>query len=104
MADHAALQEVVKAEVALGGTPADTFTLRHDGVSYEVQRFCPHAGSDLSEAELVDGQIICPGHRWHFDLATGRCAESDYAIYCRAKAADETSKPKPGATSEKAER
>ena len=69
--------------MALDEVPSDMFELEYDGGRYEVQRFCPHAGSDLAEAEIVDGQIICPGHRWHFALDSGNCAESDYRIHCR---------------------
>jgi len=93
MADHAALQGVVTAEVALDTHPEDTFTLEAAGCRYEVQRFCPHAGSDLRDGEIVDGKIVCPGHRWHFDLADGACAESDYTIYCRRLDSDASEDP-----------
>lgn len=83
MADHAALQAIATAEMALEAVPTDTFELETGGSRYEIQRFCPHAGSDLSEAEVGDGEIICPGHRWHFALDTGACAQSDYRIHCR---------------------
>jgi UDP-MurNAc hydroxylase len=82
MADHAALQAIAHAELGSGEKPADTFELQANGQRWEVQRFCPHAGSDLAEAEIVDGRIVCPGHHWHFDLESGRCEESDYRIYC----------------------
>jgi len=89
MADHAALQAIAKAEAATSDRPMDTFRLEVDGEAYEVQRFCPHAGSDLANAEVVDGKIVCPGHHWHFDIETGACTESDYRIFCKklAKAA-----------------
>jgi len=32
---------------------------------------CPHQGTLLSEGEIVDGQLVCRGHGWRFDLATG---------------------------------
>ena len=83
MANQSALQAIAAGETRLEDTPTTTFELEHEGCRYEVQRFCPHAGSDLSEAEIVDGQIVCPGHRWHFELDTGECAESDYRIHCR---------------------
>lgn len=82
MADHAALQAITRAEITLAGTPADTFTLAVNGSRYRVQRFCPHAGSDLSAAAVVDGKLVCTGHRWHFDLETGECAETGYWIFC----------------------
>ncbi len=83
MADHAALQAIATAEMALESVPADTFVLETETGRYEVQRFCPHAGSDLAEADVVDGRIVCPGHRWHFSLSDGSCEESDYTIHCR---------------------
>jgi len=83
MADHGALQAIAKAEMASSDGPMDTFRLEVGEDAYEVQRFCPHAGSDLTTAEIVDGKIVCPGHHWHFDLETGACEESDYRIVCR---------------------
>jgi UDP-MurNAc hydroxylase len=83
MTDHAALQAIAQAELATTVKSIDTFRLEVGTDAYEVQRFCPHAGSDLAAAEVVAGKIVCPGHRWHFDLETGACDESDYRIVCR---------------------
>lgn len=47
-------------------------------VAYEDA--CPHAGWRLSEGEVMDGQLECPGHGWVFALATGQC--SDVPAYC----------------------
>jgi UDP-MurNAc hydroxylase len=38
-----------------------------------IQRHCPHAGHDLSLAELDGTLLTCPRHRWQWDLKTGRC-------------------------------
>ncbi len=43
----------------------DTVTAFHDS--------CPHAGWRLSEGEISNGVLECPGHSWEFDTATGRC-------------------------------
>lgn len=40
---------------------------------YTIQRYCPHAGEDLTNAK-VDGDVLtCPRHGWQFDLRTGAC-------------------------------
>ena len=40
---------------------------------YEIQRYCPHSGQDLSEATIEGNVITCPRHLWSFDLETGAC-------------------------------
>jgi nitrite reductase/ring-hydroxylating ferredoxin subunit len=34
---------------------------------------CPHAHWPISEGEIDNGILHCPGHGWQFDIATGRC-------------------------------
>ena len=43
-----------------------------DSVSAFVDR-CPHAGWKLSEGDLYDGVIECPGHSWEFHGHDGKC-------------------------------
>lgn len=39
------------------------------GQEYEINRFCPHQGADLTHASINEaGQIICPRHGWKFCL------------------------------------
>jgi UDP-MurNAc hydroxylase len=40
---------------------------------YEIQRYCPHSGQDLTEATVNGTVITCPRHLWSFDLETGEC-------------------------------
>jgi nitrite reductase/ring-hydroxylating ferredoxin subunit len=54
-----------------------------------VQRYCPHGGSDLSEAEVEDGHVVCPGHHWRFSLATGVCANAAGKIHVRELTGDD---------------
>ncbi|MDT3401696.1 Rieske (2Fe-2S) protein [Mucilaginibacter terrae] len=41
---------------------------------------CPHAGADLSQGWCENGRLICPFHRYAYDLKTGRGApgQNDY--------------------------
>jgi nitrite reductase/ring-hydroxylating ferredoxin subunit len=41
---------------------------------------CPHAHWPLSDGELEDNVVECPGHGWRFSLATGRCLNAP--TYC----------------------
>ena len=67
-----ALDAVERFEAAAGdGT---TITVRADERSYQVQRYCPHAGHDLLDSGVVmPGVLVCLGHHYEFDLETGRC-------------------------------
>jgi UDP-MurNAc hydroxylase len=40
---------------------------------YCFQRYCPHAGEDLSYADIENGVVKCPRHYWKWDLQTGEC-------------------------------
>ncbi len=52
----------------------EKIVVRDEEKEYQVQRYCPHAGEDLSHAEVQDGKLICPRHHWVFDLrCQGKC-------------------------------
>jgi toluene monooxygenase system ferredoxin subunit len=39
---------------------------------------CPHQGTSLTgDGDLEDDLIVCGGHGWEFDAATGRCLDPD---------------------------
>ncbi|MEP6659370.1 MAG: MBL fold metallo-hydrolase [Acidimicrobiales bacterium] len=43
-----------------------------------MERWCPHNHADLAEfGTVTDGVLTCAMHGWRFDLATGRCLNSD---------------------------
>ncbi|HEX7367035.1 MAG TPA: Rieske 2Fe-2S domain-containing protein, partial [Pelobium sp.] len=50
------------------------------GCKYSVDRFCPHQGADLKYA-WVEGEryLVCPRHRWAFDLENGGYCENNSA-------------------------
>jgi len=41
---------------------------------YAVASSCPHAGADLSKGWCEDEKLICPFHRYQYDLSTGKGA------------------------------
>jgi UDP-MurNAc hydroxylase len=47
--------------------------IERDGL--RMQRFCPHAGEDLTFAKICNGIIECPRHHWKWEIKTGRCIE-----------------------------
>jgi len=42
------------------------------GEVYAVGATCPHAGADLSGGWCKDGKLICPFHRYSYDIKTGK--------------------------------
>ncbi|WP_121811836.1 Rieske (2Fe-2S) protein [Mucilaginibacter kameinonensis] len=46
-----------------------------EGKLYAVSAKCPHAGADLSEGLCVRKLIVCPYHRYTYDLETGKGGE-----------------------------
>ena len=55
--------------------------VRNGGDLVAFRDLCPHAGWRLSEGQIVEGTVECPGHGWQFDLATGRCTSvPDYCL------------------------
>ena len=43
-----------------------------DGRVVAVDGACPHQGGPLADGDLEGCVVVCPWHRWKFDLATGR--------------------------------
>ena len=41
---------------------------------------CPHAGADISKGWCADGKLVCPYHRYSYDLHNGRgnAGQGDY--------------------------
>ena len=44
---------------------------RGDGEYVAMLDRCPHRDTALSGGFVKDGTLVCPGHFWRFDLATG---------------------------------
>jgi L-ascorbate metabolism protein UlaG (beta-lactamase superfamily)/nitrite reductase/ring-hydroxylating ferredoxin subunit len=57
-----------------GRSTDEKIVVRSAGQRYEINRYCPHAGEDLTVGSTVaDGILRCLGHNLEFDLATGAC-------------------------------
>lgn len=53
----------------------EMITVRSEGETYRVQRYCPHAGNDLLQnGEVLPGNLLrCLAHHYDFSLDTGAC-------------------------------
>ena len=47
---------------------------KHNGQLCAIQNACPHEGGQLSAGWIEDGAVVCPLHRYKFDLTSGVCA------------------------------
>ena len=54
--------------------------VNYEGKLYALSAICPHAGGDLSDGWCEHSKIVCPIHRFSYDLATGKGTEgqNDY--------------------------
>jgi nitrite reductase/ring-hydroxylating ferredoxin subunit len=58
---------------AVSGVTWPVIVTRVDGELVAVPGVCPHEDVALATGELRGGAIVCAGHGYAFDLATGRC-------------------------------
>lgn len=49
--------------------------VREDGVYRVFQAKCPHAGAALFNGWCEKGKLICPVHRYSYDLVSGKGSE-----------------------------
>jgi nitrite reductase/ring-hydroxylating ferredoxin subunit len=54
---------------------------------------CPHLGGPLLRAEVRDGRIRCPWHRYEFDARDGRCLSRPGRIWRRVPGAPRADRP-----------
>lgn len=47
----------------------------YEGELFALSAFCPHAGGDLSDGWCRNGKLICPLHRYSYDIHTGKGSE-----------------------------
>ncbi len=49
--------------------------VRYDGKIYALEDCCTHDGAELSDGDLVEGQVQCSRHGARFDLKTGEATQ-----------------------------
>ena len=70
--DAGAYDDIVKRrKVVIEHGEQPIFVLAHDGAVRAFANICIHKQRELSKGVILNGRVICPGHQWAFDLATG---------------------------------
>jgi nitrite reductase/ring-hydroxylating ferredoxin subunit len=72
VADDTAKPPLLQAVKAAGKSLCLVY---HNGQYYATQLYCPHAGANLSNGTCADGKLVCPYHRFTYDLVTGNGGE-----------------------------
>jgi nitrite reductase (NADH) small subunit len=49
----------------------EVLVLAHDGQLYAFANRCIHKDRELAKGVVLNGKLVCPGHQWAFELATG---------------------------------
>ena len=54
--------------------------INNNGKYYATSTKCPHAGADLSKGWCEHGYLVCPVHRYRYNLENGRgeVGQGDY--------------------------
>jgi anthranilate 1,2-dioxygenase ferredoxin subunit len=69
VASIAELKVRKKKVVDISGIPVALFYI-NDKI-YALNDICIHEQRNLSKGSILFGKIVCPGHQWTFDPATG---------------------------------
>jgi nitrite reductase (NADH) small subunit len=64
-----------KLRVECGGVAVALFQAADQ--IYAMADVCIHQDRSLSKGTLLHGRVVCPGHQWQFDLATGYEEDQD---------------------------
>ncbi|HWP23603.1 MAG TPA: Rieske 2Fe-2S domain-containing protein [Candidatus Binatia bacterium] len=68
------LEEIAEGCAKLLRTKGEEMAIfKAAGRLYGIQNICPHAGGQLCRGWIEGSQVVCPVHRYKFDLETGAC-------------------------------
>ena len=56
---------------------------------------CPHLAGPLLDGEIRDGTIVCPWHRYRYDLASGECRTIPGEPWSQCHGAARSERPMP---------
>ena len=66
------IADVVKRKKFVVGEGIDAkVVIVHDNCVYALDNVCIHKQRELVKGVILGDRIICPGHQWAFQLATG---------------------------------
>ena len=69
------LQEIAEGAAKLVRAKGEEMAVfKIDGQLYGIQNICPHEGGQLCNGWIENGEVVCPLHRYRFDLKTGACS------------------------------
>jgi nitrite reductase (NADH) small subunit len=66
--DEVVRRKKFAVEAADGAT---IVVVAHDGGLYAMDNVCIHKERELSKGVVLRNRLVCPGHQWAFELATG---------------------------------
>lgn len=75
VAELAELKRRKRKQVQVAGIPIALFLIG-DRV-FALRDACVHKQRSLSKGAVLGGKIVCPGHQWSFDPATGKAEDQD---------------------------
>jgi ferredoxin-nitrite reductase len=69
------LQEIAEGSAKLVRAKGEEMAVfKNNGQLYGIQNICPHEGGQLCNGWIENGEVVCPLHRYKFDLKTGACS------------------------------
>ena len=69
------LQEIAEGSAKLVRAKGEEMAVfKNNGQLYGIQNICPHEGGQLCDGWIENGEVVCPLHRYRFDLKTGACS------------------------------
>lgn len=54
----------------------EVLVVRSRGEVFALGNACPHKGASLAQGEVHGTEIVCPWHRFRFDMRTGECVHN----------------------------